>query len=206
MAIGTAGFTAALAIHQLQRNGQTPELGSILVSGASGGVGNYAIDLLTTLGYEVVAVSNKKKQSDYLYSLGASKILPRDALQTSKKPLQKGMGGGAIDTVGGELLSGLTRTVKPLGNIAVIGLTGGIAIETTVMPFILRGINLLGINSVYCSQDLKIQIWNRLAGDLKPKHIDRIVTSVITMDQLSECFNEFILGQHYGRTVVKISE
>ena len=206
MAMGTAGFSAALAIHKLQLNGQTPELGPVLVSGASGGVGSYAIDLLSGLGYEVVAVSSKPQQTDFLHALGATKILSSDALAKSNKPLEKGMWGGAIDNVGGDFLSGLTRTVNPQGNIAVIGLVGGIKIETTVMPFILRGINLLGINSAYYPHALKPQIWHRLANDLKPKHIDKIVTSVVSLEQLPECFEDFIQGRHYGRTVVKISE
>jgi len=206
MAIGTAGFTAALAIHQLQKNGQTPELGSVLVSGASGGVGSFAIDLLSGLDYEVVAISNKLQQTEYLHALGATEILSREALPKSNKPLEKGIWGGAIDNVGGELLSGLTRTVKPQGNIAVIGLAGGIAIETTVMPFILRGINLLGINSAYYPYAIKTQIWHRLANDLKPRHIDRIVQSVVSIEQLPDCFDAFIQGRHFGRTVVKISE
>lgn len=204
MAIGTAGFTAAMAVHQLQHNGQTPDMGPTVVTGATGGVGSFAIDLLSALGFEVIAISGKKQKADYLKSLGASKILFRDQLDMGNKPLEPGLWGGAVDTVGGQMLSWLTRTVNPLGNIATIGLTGGINLETTVMPFILRGINLLGINSVYCPDELKSLIWNRLASDLKPRHIKEIVTDEIVLDQLAEKFEAYLQGNVCGRVVVKI--
>jgi len=206
MAMGTAGFTAALAVHQLQLNGQRPEWGAILVTGASGGVGSYAIDILSALGYQVVASTSRLQNTAYLESLGASKVLSSDTLSIGNAPLEKGLWGGAVDSVGGELLCGLTRTVKPMGNIAVIGLAGGIKLETTVLPFILRGINLLGINSVSCAHELKVTIWQRLATDFRPTHIDKIVTAEITMNQLADSFDAYIQGRHSGRTVLRIAD
>ncbi len=206
MAISTAGFTAAYAVNQLQLNGQNPEKGPIIVSGATGGVGSYAIDLLSGLDFEVIAISRKQQQTAYLKSLGAAQVLLADELLMGKKPLEKAVWGGAVDCVGGQLLSWLTRTVKPFGNITVIGLTGGIELETTVMPFLLRGINLLGIHSVNCPIKLKAHIWQRLATDMKPQHIDKIVTSEIAFSQLSDMFEAYLLGEVSGRTVVKISD
>ncbi len=206
MAIGTAGFTAALAVNQMQHNGQKPDMGAIAVTGASGGVGSYAVDYLSGLGFEVHAISGKRTCNDYLESLGAGKIIPRQELNLGNRALEKGRWAGAVDCVGGEILSGLIRTVQPFGNIAVIGLTGGIEINTTVMPFILRGINLLGINSVYCPDELRHKVWQRLASDLKPRHIDKIVTREIGFAQLPEMFEAYIQGTVTGRSVVRISD
>jgi NADPH2:quinone reductase len=205
IAIGTAGFTAALAINQMQLNGQTPDKGPVAVTGATGGVGSFAIDMLSGLSYEVAAISGKQDQIAYLESLGASKVLSRQDLSMGSRPLEKSLWAGAIDCVGGELLSWLTRTVQPKGNIAVIGLTGGITLNTTVMPFILRGINLLGINSVFCPYTLKNKIWQRLASELKPQHLDKIVTAIIPFEQLPEMFEAYIQGKVTGRTVVNIA-
>ena len=205
IAIGTAGFTAALAINQMQLNGQTPDKGPVAVTGATGGVGSFAIDMLSGLGYEVVAISGKQDQIAYLESLGASQVLSRMDLSMGNRPLEKSLWAGAIDCVGGEILSWLTRTVQPRGNIAVIGLTGGIALNTTVMPFILRAINLLGINSVFCPYELKNKIWRRMVSDLQPQHLDKIVTDVIPFEQLPEMFEAYIQGKVTGRTVVKIA-
>ena len=206
MAIGSAGFTAALAIQNMQHNGQVPNMGAVAVTGATGGVGSYAVDLLSGLGYQVTAISGKQEQEAYLQSLGAEKVLLRQQLNMGTHPLERGLWGGAVDCVGGKLLSWLTRTVHPMGNIAVIGLTGGIAIETTVMPFILRGINLLGINSVVCPESLKRKIWQRLATDMQPRHIDKIVTAEIGFAQLPDMFDAYIQGKVTGRTVVRIGD
>jgi acrylyl-CoA reductase (NADPH) len=206
MAIGSAGLAAALAVDKLQINGQSPKLGSMLVTGATGGVGGFAIDLLSGLGYEVIAVSRKQERTAYLESLGAAKVLSRQDLSLGERPLEKSLWGGAVDCVGGKLLSWLTRTVKPMGNIAVIGLTGGVEINTTVMPFILRGISLLGINSVICPKALKARIWERLATDLKPRHIDTIVSAEIPFDRLPDMFEAYIQGRITGRTVVRIAD
>src|SRR5690349_4679870 len=147
MALGTAGFTAALAIHRMERNGQSPARGPIVVTGATGGVGSIAIDMLAARGYEVIAVTGKRESAGYLESLGSSKVLLRQELALGSRPLEAARFGGAIDNVGGELLAGLTRHVDFWGNIASIGLAGGAEFKATVMPFILRGVNLLGINS-----------------------------------------------------------
>ena len=204
MAVGTAGFTAALAVDQMERNGQTPELGPILVNGATGGVGSFAIDMLSARGYAVTALTGKKTSDDYLKGLGATEIAYRDEMEMGKRPLERAVWGGAIDNVGGDELGWLTRTVVPGGNIAAIGLAGGVKLETTVMPFILRGINLLGINSVTIGSDVRERAWARVAGDLRPQHFDAIVTREVTLDELPSVFPAYIDGSVTGRTVVKI--
>lgn len=206
MAIGTAGFTAALAIQRMQDNLQSVDMGPIVVTGASGGVGSFAIDCLSTLGFDVVAVSGKPECFDYLNSLGAIKVLPRAALQADERPLNRVRWGGAIDSVGGEMLSGLTQTVAPHGNIAVCGLAGGIGINTTVMPFILRGINLLGIDSATCPMMYRQAIWQRLAGDMKPKRLDRIVTQTVGLEEMMPVFERMLRGETHGRYVVRVMD
>ncbi|WP_177418855.1 oxidoreductase [endosymbiont of Lamellibrachia barhami] len=203
MAIGTAGFTAALALHRMESNGQQPGMGPILVTGATGGVGSLAVNLFHGAGYEVTAVTGKDDQHDYLKLIGASQVLSRDALQLGSHPLERGRWGGAVDNVGGETLAGLTRTVKPWGSIAAIGLAAGIELNTTVMPFILRGISLLGINSADCPHALRNKIWQRLATDLHPKHLDDIVDRVIHLEQLPEVFDEMLKGEVRGRILVQ---
>jgi NADPH2:quinone reductase len=205
MAIGTAGFTAALAIHRMEHNGQTPAKGPIVVTGASGGVGSIAVDLLAGRGYEVVAVSGKAEADDYLKALGAARVLRRQDIDFGKRPMEATQWGGAIDNVGGEMLTWLTRTVDFWGNIASIGLAGSHKLETTVMPFILRGINLLGINSSATPRDVRLIVWKRLATDLRPRNFDRIVTRTISFDELPGAFDDFLKGRSLGRTVVKIA-
>lgn len=206
MALGTAGFTAALAIQRMENNGQSPDKGPILVTGATGGVGSYAIDMLSTLGYTVTALTGKTEQAEYLKSLGASDILSRHELEMGSRPMEKALWGGAIDSVGGETLAWLTRTVNPWGNIASIGLAGGIKLETTVMPFILRGVSLLGIDSVECPQVVREAVWQRLASDLRPRHIDQIVTREIEFAELPSAFDNFMSGKQLGRTIIKIGK
>ena len=206
MALGTAGFTAALAIHRMERNGQTPEQGPIVVTGASGGVGSIAIDMLSGRGYEVVAVSGKESSHEYLKALGAKTILARQELEMGKRPLESVRFAGAIDNVGGDTLAWLTRVVDFWGNIASIGQTGGAKLETTVMPFILRGISLLGINSAATLRPVRLEVWKRIATDLKPRHLDRIVTRTIAFDALPGAFAAYLDGSVTGRTVVKIAE
>ena len=148
MAIGTAGYTAAIAIQRMEDNGQIPERGPIVVTGATGGVGSFAINMLSSIGYEVIAFTGKSEQEGYLKELGATKLINRHEIEMGSKPLENAQWGGAIDNVGGETLSWLTRTTNVWGNIASIGLAGGIKLDSTVMPFILRGVSLIGINSV----------------------------------------------------------
>jgi acrylyl-CoA reductase (NADPH) len=205
MAIGTAGYTAALAIHRMEQNGQQPDGGEIVVTGASGGVGSIAIDMLAARGYSAVAVTGKKTSTEYLQRLGAARVLLRDEIDTGSRPMEEAQFAGAIDNVGGELLTWLTRTVKFWGNIASIGLAASPELKTTVLPFILRGINLLGINSVYTPRPLRLQVWQRLATDLKPRHLDSIVTSTIDFDQLPQAFDAYLKSSVTGRTVVRIA-
>jgi len=206
MALGTAGFTAALAVDAMQHNFQTPDKGPILVNGATGGVGSFAIDMLAALGFAVTAFTGKRDQKDYLKRLGASELLVRGEVELGSRPLEKSLWGGAVDNVGGEELAWITRTLHPGGNIASIGLTGGIKLETTVMPFILRGVNLLGINSVYVPHDRRVRVWNRLANDLKPRHLERIVTRTVDLDGLGAVFDDYVAGTVTGRTVVQVGD
>ena len=205
MAIGTAGYTAALAVHRMEQNGQQPDGGEIVVTGATGGVGSIAIDMLAGRGYRVVAVTGKKASVDYLQKLGAARVLLRDEINTGSRPMEEAQFAGAIDNVGGEILTWLTRTTNFWGNIASIGLAGSHELKTTVMPFILRGVNLLGINSVYTPRPLRLQVWERLAGDLKPRHLDSIVTRTIAFDQLPTAFDDYLKAGVTGRTVVRIA-
>lgn len=206
MSLGTAGFTAALAIQRMEDNGQKPDQGPILVTGATGGVGNLAIDMLAGLGYTVVALTGKREAAEDLKTLGASQILFRQTLEMGQHPLEKGQWGGAIDTVGGGILSWLTRTVLPWGSIASIGLAGGSELHTTVMPFILRGVSLLGISSADCPMPLRQHIWQRLAADLRPKHLNQIVTGTVSLEELLPVFEAMLAGTHRGRTVVSIRD
>ncbi|MBU3672679.1 MAG: oxidoreductase [Sinobacteraceae bacterium] len=204
MTLGTAGFTAALAIHRMEHNGQTPSRGPVVVTGATGGVGSVAIDMLAGRGYEVIAVTGKAESTDYLKSLGAAQVLLRADIDYGKRPLEAARFAGAIDNVGGETLTWLTRTVDNWGNIASIGLAGGAELKTTVMPFILRGVNLLGINSSATLRDLRLVVWQRIATDLKPRHLDAIATRTIGFDELPGAFAAYLQGTVTGRTVVKI--
>jgi NADPH2:quinone reductase len=205
MSLGTAGFTAALAIHKMEHNGQTPARGPICVTGATGGVGSIAIDLLATRGYEVHAVTGKPEAAGFLRELGASKVLLRSELEFGSRPLEKARFGGAIDSVGGEMLSWLSRSVDSFGNITCIGLAGGPELKTTVMPFILRGVNLLGVNSSATPRDTRLAVWGRIASDLAPRHLGRIVTRTIPFDELPSAFDSYIQGTVTGRTVVAIA-
>lgn len=206
MALGTAGFTAALAVDRMEHNGQLPENGPILVNGATGGVGSFAIDMLASLGYQVTAFTGKRDQDDYLKMLGASEMLYRGETEIGTAPLGKALWGGAVDSVGGDELAWIISTVKPEGNVASIGLAGGFKLNTTVMPFILRGVNLLGINSVFVPPGRRMAVWSRLGSDLKPRHLDRIVTRQVDLESLPEVFDAYIDGKVSGRTVVKIAD
>lgn len=204
MQIGTAGYTAALAIHRMEQNGQSPEGGPVVVTGATGGVGSIAVDMLDGRGYEVVAVTGKSEQSEYLKSIGATEILIRDEIDLGKRPLEKARWGGAIDNLGGDYLTWLTRTVNYGGNIASIGLAASHELNTTVIPFILRAVCLLGINSVDTPRDLRLQVWDRIGKDLRPRHLDIIGSRSIGFDELPDAFQAYIDGTVTGRTVVAI--
>lgn len=205
MKLGTAGFTAALAIHRMEHNGLTPAKGPVVVTGATGGVGSLAINMLAGRGYDVAAVSGKPEAEAYLRELGASRILRRQSLDLGSKPLEAVLWAGAIDNVGGDILTWLTRTVDFWGSIASIGLAGGHELHTTVMPFILRGVNLLGINSSATLRDMRLVVWNRIATDLRPTRLDRICDKVVNFDELPAQFDDYIKGRVIGRTVVRIN-
>jgi acrylyl-CoA reductase (NADPH) len=205
MRLGTAGFTAALAIHRMEHNGQAPAKGPVLVTGATGGVGSLAINMLAGRGYEVVAVSGKPDADDYLRELGAARILRRQEIDFGSKPLEAVQWAGAIDNVGGEMLTWLTRTVDFWGNIACIGLAGSHELDTTVMPFILRGVNLLGINSSATLRELRLEVWKRIATDLRPTKLDRIADKLVSFEELPAQFADYMTGHVTGRTVVKIA-
>jgi acrylyl-CoA reductase (NADPH) len=205
MSIGTAGYTAALAIHRMEQNGQLPESGPVVVTGATGGVGSIAIDMLDGRGYEVVAVTGKPGEEDYLRQIGARRILERDSIDFGKRPMEKAEWAGAIDNLGGDYLAWLTRTVDYGGNIASIGLASGIKLETTVMPFILRAVCLLGINSVDTPRAMRLAVWSRIASDLRPRHLETIGRKTISFDELPGAFQDFIDGTVTGRIVVEVS-
>lgn len=204
MGLGTAGFTAALAIHRMELNGQHPALGPVAVTGATGGVGSLAIDMLSGLGYAVTAITSKADATDYLQALGAAEIMNLKTAELGDSPLEKAVWGGAVDNLGGDVLGWLTRTVRPDGNIASIGLAAGIALNTTVMPFILRGVNLLGINSVTAPRDLRIAVWQRIAAELRPRHLDQVATREVSLDELPAQFPAYIAGTVTGRTIVRL--
>ena len=204
MQIGTAGYTAALAIQRMEQNSQRPENGPIVVTGATGGVGSIAVDMLDGRGYEVVALTGKAEQAEYLKSIGAHEVLLRGEVDLGKRPMEKARWGGAIDNLGGDVLTWLTRTVKYGGNIASIGLAASPTLNTTVLPFILRAVCLLGINSVDTPRNLRLQVWQRIGGDLRPRHLDEISGRTIEFDELPDAFQAYIDGTVTGRTVVKI--
>ena len=204
MILGTAGFTAAMAVARMEQNGQTPARGPVIVTGATGGVGSCAVNILSNKGYEVTALTGGQ-QNDYLRQLGATEFINRNDMDIGTRPLEKGLWGGAVDNAGGDILAYLTRTVKPWGNIASIGLVQSHKLETTVMPFILRGVSLLGINSIEPSVAIRGELWTRLGDDLRPDKLDNICTRELKFSQLPEAFADYFSGGNYGRTVVKIS-
>lgn len=204
MQIGTAGFTAALAIHRMEQNSQRPENGPVVVTGATGGVGSLAIDMLSGRGYEVVALTGKSEQASYLESIGAARVLIRGEVDFGRRPMEKAQWAGAVDNLGGEALTWLTRAVDYGGNIASVGLAASHELNTTVMPFILRAVCLLGINSVETPRDVRLAVWNRIASDLRPKHLDRIAGTTIDFAELPGAFQDFIDGKVTGRTLVRI--
>jgi len=204
MAIGTAGFTAALSVVEMERNGLLPSSGPVIVTGATGGVGSIAVQALASRGYAVTAVTGKADQADYLRTLGAKDVILRGSLEMGTRPLEKALWAGAVDPVGGDLLAWLTRTMMYGGCIASSGLTGGTDLKTTVLPFILRGVKLLGIDSVMCPAASRLRVWQRLADDLKPAHL-AASTRAISLDELPEAFATLLGGQARGRFVVDLS-
>lgn len=204
MALGTAGFTAALSLYRMEQNGQTPAQGPVLVTGATGGVGQLAIAILAKAGFDVHALTGKFDRLDELTALGAVSVLDRKTLPMGQRALETAAWAGAIDNVGGETLAWLTRVIQPYGNIASCGLAGGDALHTTVMPFIIRGVSLLGVASAGTARDIRGEVWRRLAGPWKPAHLDRICTREVTLDELPGIFPAMLAGDSFGRTVVRL--
>jgi len=202
MALGTAGYTAALGVVRMEENGLQPANGRVIVSGATGGVGSIAIDILARLGYEVVALTGKESQADYLKGLGAKEVMQRASLDLAKiKPLDKTLWAGAVDNLGGDVLAWMASTMQQNGVIASIGPAASMSLNTTVAPFILRGASLLGIDSGYTAMPLRRKVWERLAGDMRPAHLAGM-TRTVKLADLPSVFDEFIKGQAHGRVVV----
>ena len=204
MVIGTAGFTAALCIHLMQQNHQQAVDGPVVVTGASGGVGSFAVDLLHKLGHEVTAVTGSPQAHGYLRELGADKVVDRDWVASGEGMLEKARWAGAIDNVGGETLSALVRATKPWGNVVSVGIAGGVGFHLSTMPFIIRGVNLLGVSSSNCPQDLRKQIWQRLGGDLYPEHISRIHAQTAGLEDLQKVFEKLLNNEIRGRVLVRL--
>ncbi|MGC8521709.1 MAG: acryloyl-CoA reductase [Steroidobacteraceae bacterium] len=206
MALGTAGFTAALALRRMLENHQDPARGPIAVSGASGGVGGIALLLLKQAGFQTAAITGKPEAAPQLQELGADEVIDRGQLDLGAKPLEKAIWGGAVDNLGGEVLTYLTRTVKPWGNIACIGLAQSATLATTVMPLILRGVSLLGIHSVQVPRPWRLALWEQLAGPWRPQRLEqRIVRAVIGLEQVPQAARELVAGQARGRYVVRLA-
>jgi acrylyl-CoA reductase (NADPH) len=202
MIIGTAGFTAALCVEKIEMMGAKPSDGPVLVTGATGGVGSVAVMLLAKLGYEVVASSGKADKVDFLKSIGAASVIGRDELsEPNKRPMLATDYAHAVDCVGGEILSNIIKSLKPQGSVAICGLVASPSFDTTVLPFILRGVNVLGIDSVEIPISDKNRIWQRLATDWKLDGLDTLTTEV-SLEQLSNVLGEIFAGQVSGRTLV----
>ena len=205
MILGTAGFTAALALLRMEDNRQTPALGPLAVTGATGGVGSLAIAIFAKAGYEVHAISGKTDQAAYLKSLGASTVLGRDALSTTR-PMDTARFGGGLDNVGGSMLAALLAQTAPYGNVATAGLAASHELHATVMPFIIRGVSLLGVASAGTARDLRDEVWRRLSSDWKPVGLDAICTRETGLDGLPAVFDTMLAGGSLGRTVVRLAE
>jgi len=206
MTLGTAGYTAALAIHLLQHNGLMPDAGPIAVTGATGGVGSVAIDILSKLGYRVVAITGKGREADYLRAIGAADVMLRASLDFSKiRPLEKSTWAGAIDNLGGDMLAWLLATSQVAGRVAAVGLAADMKLNTTVAPFILRGVHLLGTDSANTPMALRQTLWNKLAVEWRPDRVHDKV-STIDFDELPMHFDAYLKGMARGRTVVRVAQ
>lgn len=203
MALGTAGFTAGLAIARLERAGLAPDQGPVVVTGSTGGVGSVAVAALARQGYEVVAVTGKDEAHPFLTQLGAARVVSRHTLEMGARPLEKAQWAGAVDAVGGDMLAWLVRTTQPWGSVASTGLTGGVNLPLTVMPFILRAVSLIGVDSVSCPMALRRAVWGRLASDLKPADLAGMIRR-IRLTELPEAFDTLLTGRARGRFVVDL--
>lgn len=206
MVYGTAGFTAALSCYKLIENGVTKENGEILVTGATGGVGSIALSIMAKLGYEVVAVNGIIDEKDYLLELGAKEVISIEtADDQSKRPLLKGRWAGAIDTVAGNILSTAIKTTKYGGSVTCCGNISSGELHTSIYPFILNGVSLLGIDSVNCPADFRRHIWEKLAGEWKLDYLDTLTTELPSLEALDERIDLILQGKNRGRAIVKIS-
>ena len=206
MEFGTAGFAAALAVVRMEANGLTPAKGRVIVSGATGGVGSVAIGILSKLGFKVVALTGKETESDYLQRIGASEVMLRSSLDLAKiKPLDRATWAGGVDNLGGDVLAWLASTMQIGGTLASVGLAASANLNTTVMPFILRGVSLLGIDTCNCPMPLRAEIWHRLATDMRPAHF-AASTRTIAFADLPTVFDDFLKARVTGRIVVAIDD
>jgi acrylyl-CoA reductase (NADPH) len=203
MIVGTAGFTAALALLRMVDNRLTPEHGPLAVTGATGGVGSLAVDIFSRAGFEVHAISGKADQAGYLQTLGAREVLPRDTLATTR-PMESARFGGGLDNAGGPMLASLLAQTVPYGSVVSAGLAASPDLDMTVMPFIIRGVSLLGVSSSSAPRALREQVWEKLGGDWKPRHLETICTREIGLDALATVFEGMLAGNSLGRTVVRI--
>ena len=200
--IGAAGYTAGYLLHLMELNGLEPGQGPVLVTGATGGVASVAIDMLATRGYEIAALTSKRDAAESLRALGASQVLLHDELKMGDRPLEKGLWAGAVDSLGGATLSWLTRTMLPGGVITAFGNAAGADISTTVMPFILRGIRLIGVNA-NSPMPVRQAVWAKIAGEYRPRRLEAIAT-VIGLEELPERFTRMLEGRSRGRVVVRM--
>jgi len=206
MIYGTAGFTAALSIQELEEHGMSPEKGKVLVTGATGGVGGTAVAMLAKKGYSVVASTGKVESIDYLKALGAEEVISReDVIGTTSRPLDKQLWQAAVDSVGGSPLAAIISKLSYKGSVAASGLTAGASVPTTVMPFILRGVNLLGIDTVFCTAETRLKVWTRMASDLKPAQLDLLVDREVSLNELPEALADILKGSKQGRILVRLS-
>ncbi|MNM58471.1 putative quinone oxidoreductase YhfP [compost metagenome] len=203
MILGTAGFTAALALFRMKENRQSPAHGPLAVTGATGGVGSLAVDIFSRAGFEVHAISGKAEAADYLTTIGASQVLGRDALGTTR-PMESARFGGGLDNVGGPMLTSLLAQTTPYGNVASAGLAATAELDMTVMPFIIRGVSLLGVASAGTARDVREDVWQLLGNDWKPRHLDTICTREVGLDELPGVFDTMLSGKSFGRTVVRV--
>jgi acrylyl-CoA reductase (NADPH) len=205
MILGTAGFTAALSVQRLEENGLEPSQGPVLVAGATGGVGSIAVNILAKRGYDVLASTGKSNEEEYLKGLGAKQIIHRnEIIDTDQAPMREEKWAGAIDPVGGKTLQYILSTLKYGGSVATCGLTGGIEVSTTVLPYISRGVNWLGIDSVECPMHKRLKVWNRLGDDFKPTTLNEDMVKEISLKELPGVLADILEGKVRGRTLVKL--
>jgi acrylyl-CoA reductase (NADPH) len=205
MCLGTAGFTAGLSVLALEERGLEPGTGPVLVTGATGGVGSVAVSILAGRGHSVTAVTGKADAEPWLRSLGAADVIDRAAVSDTSRPLQKETWAGAVDCVGGDLLVHVLSSLRYGAAVAASGNTGGVSLPTSVLPFILRGVALLGIDSVRCPIERRREVWNRLGGDLLPSDVDQLGTDEVELDAVPEALSRILAGRARGRTLVRIS-